>query len=139
MAKNSKEFGMEDVLFTALGGLTSFAVNPLVNKAVANQPEQTRKMVGTGLPIAKGGVGVYLATSKKQSRKVRFFGAGMAAASTVELGIKVQPNLFSINGTGDLYNNIGVTYPIAPRATLKAQGMEEMTLRNKVPARMPQL
>lgn len=130
MSRRSKSFETEDLLYAGLGALAGLALNPIINKAVANQPEGTRNMIGTALPVVKGGVGAYLATQQKQNKKLRFIGLGMVATGALELGVRAKPDLFSISGTGDVYRAIGspvVTYPIATKATME-EDRDEMGL-----------
>ena len=127
MSKRSKSLEMEDLAFGVLGAVAGLALNPILNKVVQNQAEATKNLVGTALPLAKGVAGGVLATQKKQSRKLRFFGLGMVAESSLELAIKAKPELFSIGGTGDVYRAIGnsnVMYPILPGATMEESSSE---------------
>lgn len=126
MAKrNSKSInlGMEDILFGVGGAVAGMAINGVLNKALASQPENTRGMIGKVLPFAKIGAGGYVATNKKMDRKLRMAGAGFAAAGGIEVAATYVPDLVSISGTGDVFDMIGAAdvleLPIAPSAPLE--------------------
>lgn len=126
MARRKKRGGItittEDVLFAAAGGVLGLAVNPLVNKALANQSESVRGTAGKFLPALKVAGGGYVGINSNMDRKVRMMGLGLAAEGGIELGLKFLPsNLVSISGVnGDVFSMLGnttVEIPITPRAS----------------------
>ncbi|MEM6397778.1 MAG: hypothetical protein AAF741_15625 [Bacteroidota bacterium] len=111
----------EDILYACGGALGGIALNGVLSKVLESQPESTRSAIGKALPAAKLIGGGYLATQKKQDRKMRMLGLGVAATGTLELGIKFAPQYFSISGTGDVFDMLGDTtdvlaLPIVPSA-----------------------
>jgi hypothetical protein len=106
------KFSTNDLAMGILGGVGSLAANRLINQVVAKQPEKTREILGKAIPAAKVAIGGYLATHKKMKRNVRFIGVGMAASGAIELAVQVAPNYVGINGTGDLYQQIGSADPL---------------------------
>lgn len=135
MARKKSQFSMEDVLFGAGGALVGLAANGVINKALANMPEGNRQMIGKALPIAKAVGGAYMAIKKGVDRKWRFFSAGIATAGAIETGVKFQPNLFSISGTGDLFSMIGnaepVRLPVAADPTMDIEEGAVLGVRGK--------
>lgn len=124
MAKSKKiNLGMEDILFGVGGAVAGLALNPILSKALASQPEGTRQMIGKFLAPAKVAGGGYVAMNKKMDRKMRMAGLGLAAAGGIELGVAYAPGVVSISGTGDVFDMIGspnmLTLPIAPAAPLE--------------------
>lgn len=127
MARKGKSVTVtsEDVVFAVIGGVGALLVNGALNKALSNQPEGTRQMVGKALPFAKIALGGYLAMDSKMDRKARFAGLGIAATGGVEAGIKMAPQYFSISGTGaDVFDLIGnsniVSLPVVPSQPLSS-------------------
>lgn len=124
-SKRSKSInlGMEDIAAGVAGAVAGMAVNGVLNKALASQPETTRDTIGKFLPFAKIGVGGYAATNRKMGRMARLAGAGFAAAGGIEVAAKYAPSLVSISGTGDVFSMIGspdmMALPIAPSAPLE--------------------
>lgn len=120
----SINLGLEDIVAGVGGAVAGMAINGILNKALASQPESTRQMIGKALPFAKIGGGGYVATNRKMSRMVRMGGAGFAAAGGIELAAAYVPNLVSISGTGDVFDMIGspdvLELPIAPSAPLES-------------------
>lgn len=114
---------MEDIAFGIGGAVAGLALNPLLSKALASQPESTRSMIGKFLPAAKVAGGGYVALNKKMDRKMRMAGLGLAAAGGIELGVVYAPGVVSISGTGDVFDMIGspdvLELPIAPSAPLE--------------------
>lgn len=106
------KFSTNDIAMGILGGVGSLAANRLINQVVAKQPEKTREILGKAIPAAKVALGAYLATQKKMSRNVRFVGLGVAASGSIELAVQVAPQYVGINGTGDLYQQIGSADPL---------------------------
>lgn len=109
---SAAKFSTNDIAMGILGGVGSLAANRLINQVVAKQPEKTREILGKAIPAAKVAIGGYLATHKKMKRNVRFVGLGMAASGAIELAVQVAPNYVGINGTGDLYQQIGSADPL---------------------------
>lgn len=126
MARKSKSVTIttEDVLWGLGGAVVSLAANKVVNQATQSMPENTRQMIGNGLPLAKVGAGVYAATRKKTPRNWKFFAIGAAGTGALEFGIKQAPQYFSISGSGgaDVFDLIGntnvVEIPIKPSGSL---------------------
>ncbi|MEM9930391.1 MAG: hypothetical protein AAF840_11270, partial [Bacteroidota bacterium] len=83
--------GVEDILFGVGGAVAGLAINPILSKALASQPESTRSMIGKFLAPAKVAGGGYVAMNKKMDRKVRMLGLGVAAAGGIELGVQYAP------------------------------------------------
>lgn len=118
----SINLGMEDIIAGVGGAVAGMAINGILNKALASQPENFRGTIGKVLPFAKIGAGGYAATNRKMSRMVRMAGAGFAAAGGIEVAATYVPSLVSISGT-DIFDMIGspdvLTLPIAPAAPLE--------------------
>jgi hypothetical protein len=119
----SINLGMEDIAAGVAGAVAGMAINGVLNKALASQPENTRAMIGKALPFGKIAAGGYAAMNKKMGRMVRLAGAGFAAAGGIELAATYAPSLVSISGTGDVFDMIGspdmLSLPIAPSAPLE--------------------
>lgn len=119
----SINLGMEDIIAGVGGAVAGMAINGVLNKALASQPENLRGTIGKVLPFAKIGAGGYAATNRKMSRMVRMAGAGFAAAGGIEVAATYVPSLVSISGTTDIFDMIGspdvLTLPIAPSAPLE--------------------
>ena len=105
-------FSMTDVAAGIAGGVVALGANKVINKVVEKQPQKTQDILGKAVPALKVAIGGYLATQKKMKRNVRFFGAGMATAGSIELLGKVAPDFVGIGGTGDLYQQIGSSAPL---------------------------
>lgn len=126
---------MEDVGFAVLGAVAGMAINPLANKALANQSEKVKEIARKALPAAKIVGGGYVAFNKKSNRKLRMGALGLAAEGGVELGLQLLPEKYvSINGmgNGDVFDMLGntVEIPITPSASLPTGG-EELELMNQ--------
>lgn len=116
---------MEDIAFGIGGAVAGLALNPIINKALASQPDSTKSMIGKFLSPAKVAGGGYVAMNKKMDRKLRFAGLGLAAAGSLELAVSYAPEgTFSVSGTGDVFDMIGspnmLELPIAPSAPLES-------------------
>lgn len=120
----SVSLSQEDILFAVGGALGGMAVNGLLNKALASQPESTRNTISKALPAAKLVGGGILAMNKKGDRRMRFVGIGMAATGGIELGSQFAPEYFGIGSSGDVFSLLSGTddvlaLPIVPSAPLE--------------------
>jgi hypothetical protein len=106
------KFSTNDLAMGILGGIGSLAANRLINQVVAKQPEKTREILSKAIPAAKVALGGYLATQRKMKRNLRFVGVGVAASGAIELAAAVAPQFIGIQGTGDLYQQIGSADPL---------------------------
>lgn len=130
MSKKKISIEIEDIVTIAGGAALSFAANGILNKALANMPQ--KEMIGKALPFAKAGLGVFLATNKKNSRMIKLLGAGVVGGSAIELGVKFAPQFFSIAGLdqGDVFSQIGnsdvLALPITPSASDDLEALGEV-------------